>query len=57
MVRFHRQVAVESKALRSAAEVVMTQVLSHLRATGLRRGPIINFGEAKLVDGIRRVSL
>jgi GxxExxY protein len=34
----------------------MAQILSYLKATGLKRGLIINFGEKKLVDGIKRVS-
>jgi len=29
----------------------------YLKSTGLRRALLINFGESRLVDGIRRVSL
>jgi hypothetical protein len=38
-------------------EVAMAQVLSYLKATGLKRALLINFGLPRLVDGIRRVSL
>ena len=50
------EVVVEIKSLSKMPEVVMAQILSYLRATGLRRGLIINFGEKRLVDGVKRVS-
>lgn len=38
-------------------EVAMAQTLSYLKATGRKGALIINFGEERLVDGIKRVSL
>ncbi len=51
------EVIVELKSLRALPDVAMAQVLSYLKATGLKRALIINFGEKKLVDGIKRISL
>lgn len=50
------QVIVEIKSLVKLPEYAMAQLLSYLMATGLKRGLIINFGEKRLVDGIRRIS-
>jgi|ERR1035437_2118873 GxxExxY protein len=50
------EVIIEIKSLSKVPEVVMAQILSYLKVTGLKRGLIINFGEKRLVDGIRRVS-
>lgn len=52
-----RQVVVELKSIAKLPEVAVAQVLSYLKATDLKRGLLINFGSAKLVDGIRRISL
>jgi GxxExxY protein len=51
------QVIVELKSLSRLPEVSTAQVLSYLKATGLKRGLLINFGEKRLVDGVRRLSL
>lgn len=52
------EVIVEIKAVRGMDDVFLAQVLSYLKkSTGLKKGLLINFGEARLVDGIRRVSL
>jgi len=51
------QVVDEIKTLRTIPEFATAQVLSYLKATGLRRPLIINFGSEKLVHGIKRVSL
>lgn len=51
------EVVVELKAVSTLPEVVMAQVLSYLKATGLKRGLVVNFSEARLVDGVRRISL
>ena len=48
-------VIIELKSVSRIHEVVFAQLLSYLRATGLKRGLITNFGEKRLVDGIRRV--
>ena len=47
----------EIKSLRELPEIAFAQVLSYLKATGLKRALLINFGEKKLIDGIRRISL
>jgi GxxExxY protein len=51
-----KQVIVELKSLSLLPAVSMAQVLSYLKATGLKRALLINFGEQRLVDGIRRIS-
>ena len=51
------EVVVEIKSLKLLPEVASAQVLSYLKATGLRRGLLINFGIGKLADGIKRFSL
>jgi GxxExxY protein len=51
------QVVVETKSLAKLPDVMMAQVLSYLRATGLKRGLLLNFGCPRLVDGIKRISL
>lgn len=50
------EVIVEIKSLSKLPEYSMAQILSYLMATKLKRGLLINFGERKLVDGIKRVS-
>ena len=51
------EVIVEIKSLSKLPEVSMAQVLSYLKATGLKRGLIINFGMKMLREGIKRISL
>ena len=51
------EVVVEIKSVRKFEDVFTAQVLSYLKCTGLKRGLLINFGERKLVDGIKRFSL
>jgi len=51
------EVVVEVKSLSKMPEVALAQTLSYLKATNLKRGLIINFGEKRLVDGIKRVAL
>jgi len=52
-----RAVVVELKSLHFLPDVAIAQVLSYLRATGLQRALLINFGECRLIDGIKRISL
>lgn len=52
-----KQVIIEIKSLARVPQVTTAQILSYLRATNLKRGLIINFGEKKLVEGIKRISL
>ena len=51
------EVVVELKAVANLPQVATAQVLSYLKATGLRRGLLVNFGVSRLVDGIKRISL
>ncbi|MHC4489290.1 MAG: GxxExxY protein [Planctomycetota bacterium] len=51
------EVVVEIKSLSKMPEVALAQTLSYLKATKLKRGLIINFGEKRLIDGIKRVAL
>ena len=51
------EVVMEIKSLSKMPEVALAQTLSYLKATNLRRGLIINFGEKRLIDGVKRVAL
>jgi len=51
------EIIVEIKSLRDIPEVATAQVLSYLKATGLKRALLINFGAARLTDGVKRISL
>jgi GxxExxY protein len=51
------EVVVEIKSVRRLEDVFTAQVLSYLRSTGLKRGLLINFGESKLISGLKRLSL
>jgi GxxExxY protein len=50
-------VVVEVKSLRSLPEIVTAQLLSYLKAMGIKRGLLLNFGETQLIKGIKRNSL
>ena len=50
----HKVIA-ELKSVQTLAPVHGKQVLTQLRLTGLKLGLLINFGEAHLKDGIKRV--
>jgi GxxExxY protein len=51
------EVVVEIKSLSKMPEVALAQTLSYLKATNLKRGLIVNFGEKRLIDGVKRVAL
>ncbi|KPV52717.1 hypothetical protein SE17_13830 [Kouleothrix aurantiaca] len=51
------QVVVELKSQAKSPETAIAQVLSYLKATGMRRGLLINFGLPRLRDGLKRISL
>jgi GxxExxY protein len=51
------QVVVETKSVSKLPEVAAAQVLSYLKATGLKRALLINFGASRLVGGMKRISL
>jgi GxxExxY protein len=48
-------VVLELKAARDIDEVYEAQLLSYMKATGLRKGLLVNFGSPRL--GIRRLVL
>jgi len=52
-----QQVVVELKAVQMPPKAALSQTISYLKATHLKRGLIVNFGEKRLVDGITRVSV
>lgn len=51
------QVVVEIKSVSHLPDVATAQVLSYLKATGLKKALLINFGLKRLVDGVKRFSL
>ena len=51
------EVIIEIKSLKNVPEIASLQVLSYLKATGLKRALLINFGAAQLKDGVKRISL
>jgi GxxExxY protein len=51
------EVIIELKSVSKLPDVATAQTLSYLKATGLRRDLLINFGASRLVDGIKRISL
>ena len=51
------EVIVEIKSLAKLPEVATAQILSYLKATGLKRGLLLNFGAIRLIEGIKRISL
>lgn len=52
-----KEVVVEIKSVQKLPDVATAQVLSYLKATGLTRALLVNFGEKKLIDGVKRISL
>ncbi|MCP4404439.1 MAG: GxxExxY protein [bacterium] len=52
-----KEVVVERKSLSKLPDIAVAQTLSYLKATGLKRALLINFGEKKLVNGVKRLSL
>ncbi|MBB3208183.1 GxxExxY protein [Rhodopirellula rubra] len=51
------EIVVELKAVAKLPNVAIAQTLSYLKSTGLKRGLLINFSQAKLIDGVKRISL
>ena len=51
------EVVVEIKPLSKLPDVSTAQILSYLKATGLKRGLLINFGAKMLREGLKRISL
>ena len=53
----NEEIVVEVESLKKLPDIATSQVLSYLHAMKLRRGLLINFGQHKLIDGIKRISL
>lgn len=51
------EVIVEIKSVRRLDDIFTAQTLSYLKSTGLKRALLINFGESRLIDGVKRLSL
>jgi GxxExxY protein len=51
------RVVVDLKSVSRMPEFATAQVLSYLKSASLKRGLVINFGQERLVDGVRRLSL
>jgi GxxExxY protein len=51
------EAVVEIKSVRKLEDIFIAQLLSYLKSTGLKRGLLVNFGEKRLVDGVKRISL
>lgn len=51
------QVILELKSLSKLPDVAIAQTLSYLKSTGYKRALLINFSHARLVDGVKRISL
>jgi GxxExxY protein len=51
------KVVLELKAVRKLPEIAYAQTLSYLKATGLSRALLLNFGERRMAQGIKRFSL
>jgi GxxExxY protein len=51
------EVVVEIKSVRKLEDVFIAQTLSYLKSMRLKRALLINFGESRLADGIKRISL
>jgi len=53
----NEDVIVEVKSLKKLPDIATSQVISYLHAMNLKRGLLINFGQQKLIDGVKRISL
>ena len=53
----NEEVIVEVKSVRKLEDIFTAQLLSYLKRTGMKRGLLINFGQKRLVDGVKRISL
>jgi GxxExxY protein len=51
------EVIVEVKGVRKLEDHFLAQVLSYLKGTGIQRGLLVNFGQRRLIDGVKRISL
>jgi GxxExxY protein len=54
-VLVEERVIIEVKAVESIVDIFMVKTLSYLRLSDRKLGLVINFHEARLKDGIRRV--
>lgn len=52
-----REVVVEIKSILNPVGLNLAQIISYWKAMNLKRGLIINFGEKRLIEGIKRISV
>jgi GxxExxY protein len=52
-----KEVVVEIKSVSKLPDIAVAQTISYLKAANLKRGLIINFGEKRLIDGVKRISV
>lgn len=50
------QIVVELKSTEANHPIYKAQIMSYLKATGLQRGLILNFGRKTMMEGITRVA-
>jgi GxxExxY protein len=53
----NEEVIIEVKSLKKLPDIMTSQVISSLHAMNLKRGLLINFGQQKLINGVKRISL
>lgn len=51
------EVVVEIKSLSRLPDVAVAQIISYLKALNKKRGLLVNFGEKRLISGIKRISV
>ncbi len=47
----------ELKSIAQTPDIATAQLISYLKLLKIRRGLILNFGQTRLVDGIKRISI
>ena len=50
------QVIIEVKSVKELLPVHMAQIITYLKISNKSKGLLMNFNEAKLIDGIKRIS-
>jgi GxxExxY protein len=51
------QVIVEIKSVEKVLPVHQAQIMTYMKLTGKRRGLLLNFNSALMIDGVKRISL
>jgi len=50
------QVIIEVKSVKELLPVHMAQIITYLKLSNISKGLLMNFNEAKLIDGVKRIS-